>query len=98
MASWTWCARSMPTGSTSTCRRATTRAGRKMSKVRVLYVDDNPHDRALVRDALEHEHGGFELTEASSRADFERQLAAGGWDLVLSDFNILGYTGLPVID
>jgi DNA-binding NtrC family response regulator len=69
-----------------------------MEKVRVLYVDDNPHDRALVRDALEQEHGGFELTEASARADFERQLAAGGWDVVLSDFNILGYTGLQVID
>jgi diguanylate cyclase (GGDEF)-like protein/PAS domain S-box-containing protein len=69
-----------------------------MAKVRVLYVDDNPHDRALVRDALEQDHGGFELTEASARAEFERQLAAGGWDLVLSDFNILGYTGLQVID
>jgi diguanylate cyclase (GGDEF)-like protein/PAS domain S-box-containing protein len=69
-----------------------------MDKVRVLYVDDNPHDRALVRDALEQEHGGFELSEAASRLEFERQLAAGGWDLVLSDFNILGYTGLQVID
>lgn len=69
-----------------------------MAKVRVLYVDDNPHDRALVRDALEQEHGGFALAEATSRADFERRLAEGGWDVVLSDFNILGYTGLQVID
>ena len=69
-----------------------------MDKIRVLYVDDNAHDRDLVRDALEHEHGGFELTEAASRGDFERLLAAGGWDLVLSDFNILGYSGLQVIE
>jgi diguanylate cyclase (GGDEF)-like protein/PAS domain S-box-containing protein len=69
-----------------------------MAKVRVLYVDDNSHDRALVRDALEREHEGFVLEEAASRADFERMLAEGGWDLVLSDFNILGYSGLQVID
>ncbi len=69
-----------------------------MAKIRVLYVDDNAHDRALVRDALEHEHDGFSLTEASSRAEFELALAAGDLDLVLSDFNILGYTGLQVID
>jgi len=68
-----------------------------MPKVSVLYVDDNAHDRELVRDALENEHGRFELTEAASRAQFEAALARGGFDLVLSDFNILGFTGLQVI-
>lgn len=29
------------------------------SKIRILYIDDNPLDRALVRDSLEKEHGGF---------------------------------------
>ena len=66
--------------------------------IRVLYVDDNPHDRDLVRDALEKEHGGFLLTEASSRETFEAELARGSWDIVLSDFNILGYQGLEVIE
>ena len=35
--------------------------------VRILYVDDYPLDRDLVRDALEKEHGGFELVEAATR-------------------------------
>jgi diguanylate cyclase (GGDEF)-like protein/PAS domain S-box-containing protein len=69
-----------------------------MAKIRVLYVDDNAHDRALVRDALENESDGFAVTEASSRAEFEAALARGGYDLVLSDFNILGFTGLQVIE
>lgn len=68
-----------------------------MEKIRVLYVDDNAHDRALVRDALEYESSEFELTEARSRTEFEAALARGGFDLVLSDFNILGFTGLQVI-
>ncbi len=66
--------------------------------VRILYVDDYPLDRELVRDALEKEHGGFEVIEAASRADFEITLAQGDFDLVLSDFNILGFEGLQVLE
>jgi two-component system cell cycle sensor histidine kinase/response regulator CckA len=66
--------------------------------VRILYVDDYPLDRELVRDALEKEHGGFELVEAASWADFETTLAQGDFDLVLSDFNILGFEGLQVLE
>ena len=66
--------------------------------IRVLYVDDYPLDRELVRDALEKEHGGFQVTEAASRQEFEAQLAEGDYDIVLSDFNILGFEGLEVID
>jgi PAS domain S-box-containing protein len=68
-----------------------------MEPIRILYVDDNSLDRELVRDALEQEHEGFQVTEASSRQEFEAHLAAGRFDLVLSDFNILGFEGLQVI-
>ena len=65
--------------------------------VRILYVDDYPFDRELVRDALEKEHDGFQVTEAASRSEFESRLAEGNYDLVLTDFNILGFEGLQVI-
>jgi PAS domain S-box-containing protein len=66
--------------------------------IRILYVDDYPLDRELVRDALEKEHDGFQIVEATSRADFEARLAEGTYDLVLSDFNILGFEGLQVVE
>ncbi len=67
--------------------------------VRVLYVDDSRFDRALVRDALEQESEGFVLTEAESREELDRVLDAGTpFDLVLSDFNIMGMTGLDVLE
>jgi PAS domain S-box-containing protein len=66
--------------------------------IRILYVDDNPLDRELVRDALEKEQEGFLVTEASSCREFEAHLDKGGFDLVLSDFNILGFEGLQVIE
>jgi PAS domain S-box-containing protein len=66
--------------------------------IRVLYVDDNRLDRELVRDALEMEAGEFQVTEATGRADFQRLLASGEWDLVLTDFRIGEFEGLEVIE
>jgi PAS domain S-box-containing protein len=65
--------------------------------IRVLYIDDNPADLELVCAALEKKHGGFKVTTAATRQQFETYLHQDTFDLVLSDFNILGYTGLEVL-
>ena len=71
---------------------------RKMSdKIRILYIDDYELDRELVKDALEKEHGGFQVTEASNKQEFEALLKTRAFDLVLSDFNIAGFEGLQVL-
>ena len=66
--------------------------------IRVLHIDDSVADRELVRDALEEEVGGFAVAQAGSRAELEAQLAQGEYDVIVSDFNILGFDGLDVID
>jgi PAS domain S-box-containing protein len=66
-------------------------------KIRILHVDDNVHDRKLVRDVLEKENRGFEIIEADRRDKFIKCLKEDKFDLVLSDFNILGFDGLQVI-
>ncbi len=66
--------------------------------IRILYIDDSPFDRELVQDALEKENAGFELVITASHASFEAALAQGGFDIVLSDFNILGFDGLQVLE
>jgi len=68
------------------------------NKIRILYIDDYKLDRELVKDALEKEHGGFELTEASNKQEFEALLKTREFDLVLSDFNIAGFEGLQVLE
>jgi response regulator RpfG family c-di-GMP phosphodiesterase len=68
------------------------------SPIRVLHVDDYPLDRQLVRDALERDASGFSVTEAASRAEFDAAMTRCDFDLVLSDFNILGFDGLQVLD
>jgi len=72
--------------------------GNMTKPINILYVDDYPLDHELVRDVLEKEDGGFKVIEAASRAELEARLMEGGYDLVLSDFNILGFEGLQVLE
>ena len=66
-------------------------------KIRILHIDDSMHDRLLVKDALLREDDKFEIIEADNREVFEHYLKNEEFDLVLSDFNILGFDGLQVI-
>lgn len=67
-------------------------------KIRVLHVEDSPHDRALVGDALTVDSAGFAVAPAADRAEFTSALDQGAFDVVLSDFNILGFEGFEVFD
>jgi len=69
-----------------------------LKPIRILYVDDSALDRELVRATLEEGSADVELVTAATRAEFETCLAQGEYDLVLSDFNILGFEGLQVFD
>jgi PAS domain S-box-containing protein len=66
-------------------------------KIRILHIDDNPYDRLLVKDALLNESDNFELITAENWERFESLLRQHDFDLVLSDFNILGFEGLQVL-
>jgi PAS domain S-box-containing protein len=67
------------------------------TKIRILHIDDNFHDRQLVKAGLQMEQDGFEVIEADDRVKFEKCLLEKEFDLVLSDFNILGFDGLQVL-
>jgi two-component system response regulator len=64
--------------------------------IHILYVDDDPIDRKLVFESLKNE-SSFRIVEAGTRDEFAAHLAKQHFDVVLSDFNILGYDGLQVI-
>lgn len=68
-----------------------------VTPVRILYVGDNLHDRQLVKDALIKEHKNFFVIEAGNRENFEKELISGDFNLILSDFNILGFEGLEIL-
>ncbi len=66
--------------------------------IRVMNVDDSSDFRALVKEVLEKEHRGFQVTEAANRAEFESRLAEGTYDIVLTDFHMHNFLGLHVLD
>ncbi|MDD4922405.1 MAG: response regulator, partial [Bacteroidales bacterium] len=66
-------------------------------KIRILHIDDSIHDRILVKDALENENNEFEVVGVDTREKFEQHLSESDFDLVLCDFNILGFDGLQVL-
>ena len=55
--------------------------------IHILYIDDTPLYRDLVRFVLEKDPGGFVVTEAAYHQDFEAQPVDGKYDLVLSSIN-----------
>lgn len=64
---------------------------------RLLYVDDAEMDRELVRLALQEAPRHYELVEAENRDDFVGKLAGQHFSLVITDLNILGFSGLEVL-
>ena len=68
-----------------------------MTGLRVLLVDDNPDDRALVRRELERDFPGADATEVRDTGELERALANGGFDVVITDYRLNWTDGLVVL-
>jgi signal transduction histidine kinase len=68
------------------------------SPLRILHLEDDPNDAALVRSTLEN--GGIicAITCVQSRADFVAALERGGVDLILSDFSLPAFDGLSALE
>ena len=61
--------------------------------LRILLVEDSPDDAALVREALRL--GGLQpsLRQVACAAEMAAALAEERWDLVVSDYNLPGFSG-----
>lgn len=61
--------------------------------LRVLCLEDDPCDQELVVESLRS--GGLNpvVTCARTRPEFEQALAAGEWDVILSDYTLPSYSG-----
>ena len=66
--------------------------------IRVLHLDDSALDAELVRERLSADVGDWRFVHVATGDEFERALAAGGFDLVLTDYNIPGYDGRAAVE
>lgn len=65
--------------------------------LKILHLEDDPNDAALIQSMLEAGHIGCETTSVSNRADFEHQIRRGCYDLVLSDYSLPTFDGLSAV-
>ncbi|MBI2878062.1 MAG: response regulator [Candidatus Tectomicrobia bacterium] len=65
--------------------------------MRVLIIDDSPHDRERIVRELQKELGGSEFVEVSQREDFDAAVARGDFDVVLTDCCLHWTDGLRIL-
>ena len=68
------------------------------SPLRILQLEDDPNDAALVLSMLETEGIVFTAVCVHNRADFVAALERGGIDLILSDFSLPAFDGFSALE
>lgn len=69
-----------------------------LSRKRVLLLEDNADDAELLAIELESAGLDVELQRVSCERDFRESLASFAPDVVISDFNLPGFSGLQALD
>jgi two-component sensor histidine kinase len=65
--------------------------------IRVLLIDDNPADRDLLMRHLCRSFDAIDCTEIFRRRDFEAALVQGGFDVVITDYQLQWADGLSIL-
>lgn len=66
--------------------------------LRALLVEDSRLDAELLRVQLERSWPRLQLEVVRSESDFLEALPSGDWDVVLSDYELPGFTGAEVLE
>ncbi|BAU15426.1 two-component hybrid sensor and regulator [Leptolyngbya sp. NIES-3755] len=64
---------------------------------RILLIDDNPDDRALIIRELRREFPQVEITEIVNAQGFNQALEADQFDVVITDYQLLWTNGIKVL-
>ena len=65
--------------------------------INILLIDDNPDDRALAVRELRREFPELFVREVADAKELSLAMQAGGWDAVITDFQLLWSDGLAVL-
>ena len=87
--------REMATQTSSSGPRASVDIRKLHSEINVLLVDDDDAVRNVLRRVLEHR--GYRVFTCSSGAEALEQVAAGGYDAMVSDVRMPGMSGLKLL-
>jgi two-component system cell cycle sensor histidine kinase/response regulator CckA len=66
--------------------------------MKILHLEDNPRDALLARDLIATEWPDCFISVVATRDDFVSLLKLGGYDLILSDYQLPGFNGLDALE
>ncbi|OYX86937.1 MAG: hypothetical protein B7Y84_13225 [Azorhizobium sp. 32-67-21] len=67
-------------------------------QINCLLLEDSSVDAELIAHHLMKLEGEVAVTLVDIRPEFERRLAAGSFDVILSDYSLPSFTGLEALD
>jgi PAS domain S-box-containing protein len=67
------------------------------SPLRILHLEDDPHDAELLHETLESEGIASEVTRVEAEADFVAALQHSSFDLILADYTLPSFDGLSAL-
>ncbi|MBD2730843.1 response regulator [Nostoc sp. FACHB-892] len=65
--------------------------------LRILLIDDNPHDRLLAIHALEQEFADLQIKQVIRPEELEEALLTGNFDVVITDYQLRWSDGITVL-
>lgn len=68
-----------------------------MTALRILYLEDDPHDAELVRETLLTEGISCEMVCVESREQFVRELESRPYQIIFADFSLPSFDGLSAL-
>src|SRR5215468_473855 len=68
------------------------------SSICILYLEDNPVDVELSRALLEKDGLKYEMKVVDTREDYVTALEAGGYDLILADYQLPSFDGMAALE
>ena len=66
--------------------------------LRILHLEDSASDAELIQGTLKSEGLAFEAVTVETRDDYTAAIERGGFDLILCDYGIPGYSGQAALD
>jgi PAS domain S-box-containing protein len=68
------------------------------STIRILHLEDDPADGALVEARLRAEGVVCVIQRVENRGDFETAIQSGKWDVVFADYKLPSYDGVSALE
>jgi len=65
--------------------------------LKILYLEDVEADAMLISKKLKEEGYDFRVDLVSNEKEYTEKLEGGGYDLILSDYNLPGYSGIAAL-